>query len=143
MARRRQYKPKQVADALTLNKGMVYLAARTLGCKHTTVYNYINDYDICREAYEQQGGEVVDHAELKLFEAVERCEPWAVNKVLNEKGRNRGYGVESGLQPQAVFEFIGQILAYVDAAKQEELRAILQRQLGPDVPAPLRLTHGT
>lgn len=86
-----RYTAAQVAAALEATKGMVYLAAKQLGCSHTTIYNYIERHPTVREAWEAQGGEVGDTAELKLYQAILEGQAWAVAFYLKTKGKNRGY----------------------------------------------------
>lgn len=70
---------------------MVYLTAKRLGCSHTTVYNYIRNYVSVRDAWEAQGGEVGDTAELRLYQAILDGQAWAVAFYLKTKGKQRGY----------------------------------------------------
>ena len=70
---------------------MVYLAAKRLGCEAQTIYNYRDRYPAVRAEMEQQGGEVDDAAEMKLYQAIIAGEPWAVQFRLRTKGKGRGY----------------------------------------------------
>lgn len=106
MAKRRKYKPKDIANALKINFGMVYVTARKVGCSHQTIYNYIDQYPECREAYEEQSGFMVDTAELGFYKALKREEPWAINKMLSTKGRKRGYGDELNIKAQITLDDI-------------------------------------
>jgi len=81
----------QVIDALTRTKGMVFLAAKQLGCTHATIYNYINRYPAVAKAKELAEGQILDTAEIKLFEAVLNGEAWALSFVLKTKAKLRGY----------------------------------------------------
>jgi transcriptional regulator of acetoin/glycerol metabolism len=44
MTTRQRYTQKQIIDALKETKGMVYLAAKRLGCEAQTIYNYRDRY---------------------------------------------------------------------------------------------------
>ncbi len=44
MGTRQKFTQAQVIDALRETKGMVYLAAKRLGCKAQTIYNYRDRY---------------------------------------------------------------------------------------------------
>lgn len=70
---------------------MVYLAAKNLGCSHTTVYNYIERYASVRHEHEYQRGELLDIAEVKLREAVISGQQWALQFALRLLGKGRGY----------------------------------------------------
>lgn len=109
MARTKKFKPKDIANALKANMGMVYITARKLGCHHQTIYNYIDEFEECRQAYEEQSGTMVDTAELKFFEAIQKGEAWAINKMLSTKGRTRGYGEQLDLKTTVTLEQAAQL----------------------------------
>jgi len=82
---------EQMIDALRAAKGMAHLAAKHLGCSHTTVYNYIERYPTVRQAQEDESGKMGDMCELKLYDAAQNGESWAVQFALRTKFKNRGY----------------------------------------------------
>ena len=88
-------KPKftatQVAQALDQHKGMVYLAAKALGCSHVTIYNYAKRHPTVQEAIDRNRGQVLDTAELSLYNAILREEHWAITFALRTIGKDRGY----------------------------------------------------
>ena len=90
MAKQR-YTPQQIADALHETRGMVFLAAKKLGCSDETIYNYAKRYKAVGDALRQQRGQFVDMAELKLWNAVNEGEAWAVQFALRTLGKGRGY----------------------------------------------------
>ena len=90
MAKQR-FTPKQVADTLNETRGMVFLAAKKLGCSDDTIYNYAKRYKAVGDALRQQRGQFVDMAELKLWNAVNEGEAWAVQFALRTLGKERGY----------------------------------------------------
>ena len=85
------YTRQQMIDALRATKGMVFLAAKQLGCSHTTVYRYIERYTSVRAEKEYQEGQFGDMAELKLYNAVNEEQAWAIQFALRTKFKNRGY----------------------------------------------------
>jgi len=91
MGTKQRYTQAQVIAALRETKGMVYLAAKRLGCEAQTIYNYRDRYPAVRAEMEQQDGEVDDAAEMKLYQAIIAGEPWAVQFRLRTKGKGRGY----------------------------------------------------
>jgi len=93
MARPQRYTAAQVIAALTHTKGMVHLAAKHLGCDPDTVQRYCHRYPSVQAAKEVQRGEMMDEAELHLWRAIQRGEPWAIIFCLRTLGRNRGYGI--------------------------------------------------
>jgi hypothetical protein len=72
-------------------KGLLYDAAIQLGISYKTILNYLNKYPEAREAYEECSGRMLDLAEAKLFEAVQKGQPWAICFFLKSKGKARGY----------------------------------------------------
>ena len=86
-----RFTPQQVADALNETRGMVFLAAKKLGCSDVTIYNYAKRYKAVGDALRQQRGQFVDMAELKLWNAVNEGEAWAVQFALRTLGKERGY----------------------------------------------------
>lgn len=90
MAKQR-YTVKQVVAALTETKGLIYLAAKKLGCEPKTIHNYVNRYPAVKETLTAARGEMVDVAEAKLFQAMNAGEQWAVLFALRTQGKDRGY----------------------------------------------------
>ena len=82
---------QQIIDALRDVNGMVYLAARKLGCAPNTIYNRMAKSGNIKDAVENYRGELVDLSEQKLRQAVLSGEPWAVALVLKTLGKKRGY----------------------------------------------------
>jgi hypothetical protein len=91
MTTRQRYTASQVIEALDKHKGMVYLAASALGCSHVTVYNYAKRYKSVQEAIDRNRGQVLDTAELALYNAILSGEHWAVAFALKTIGKDRGY----------------------------------------------------
>jgi hypothetical protein len=124
MAGKRKYTAAQVVEALQACQGLVYLAARRLGCSPTTIWAYRTRFKTVRDAVRQKRGELVDTAELALLQGVQQGAPWAVTFVLKHLGRGRGYverqevtGKEGG---QVALEIVERI---VHAKDPSNLRA--------------------
>jgi hypothetical protein len=81
----------QIIDGLNSVNGMVYLAARKIGCNPATIYNRMKSSTAIREACDNARGELIDISEQKLRIAVMNGEPWAVAMVLKTLGKSRGY----------------------------------------------------
>src|SRR5262252_2851356 len=86
-----RYTAAQVIDALTATKGMIYLAAEMLGCNAETIRNYARRYPSVEAAKLALRGRMVDLAELRLHESIERGEPWGISLCLRTLGKDRGY----------------------------------------------------
>ena len=82
---------QQIIDALRDVNGMVYLAARKLGCAPNTIYNRMAKSPAIRQACDDARGEMIDISEQKLRQAVLNGEPWAISLVLKTLGKKRGY----------------------------------------------------
>ena len=87
-----RYTVDQIKKALQSCKGLVYLAAKRLGCSSKTVTNYLNRYTKLREQMAEMRGQRVDRAEDKLDQAVMKGEGWAIQFTLRTQGKDRGYG---------------------------------------------------
>jgi hypothetical protein len=88
-----RYTVDEVITALRRSHGLARLAARLLGCSYQSVLNYARRYPEVQATLEDQRGLVVDIAECRLFEAIQRGEAWAISLCLRTLGRDRGYVV--------------------------------------------------
>lgn len=87
----KRYSSQEVIAALKLTKGMKTLAAKHLGCDPRTVYNYCERFPTVEAACKHQRRELVETAELQLWQAVQRGMPWAIQLVLRTLGREDGF----------------------------------------------------
>lgn len=86
-----KYTAAKMIEALKATKGMVYVAAKKIGCSPNTVYRYARAYPTVQQAIDNERGEFVDTAELALLRAVQSGEAWAVCFTLKTLGKSRGY----------------------------------------------------
>jgi len=86
-----KYSTVQIIEALKAVNGMVYLAARKLGCEAKTIYRRAKKAQVIQRAIDDSRGETVDLAEQKLRAAVWRGDSWAVAFTLRTLGKARGY----------------------------------------------------
>jgi hypothetical protein len=91
MPKPQRYTAAEVIAAIKHTRGMLTLAAERLGCSDETMYNYAKRYPSVAEAIKQQRDRVLDITELKLQEAVNAGESWAVQFMLRTIGKERGY----------------------------------------------------
>ena len=89
---KQRYTAAEVSAALRASKGMVSIAAQRLGCDVDTVLNYCRRYPTVEAVKREARNEVLDEAELRLWAAIRRDEPWAITFYLKTIGRTRGYG---------------------------------------------------
>lgn len=86
-----RYTAEQVIAALRAARGLASVAARTLGCSRQTVQNYIERHPTVRAAQHDAREEIIDLAEGRFYEAINRGESWAVMAALRTIGKDRGY----------------------------------------------------
>lgn len=91
MADRPHYTAEQMIGALQRTKGMVTLAADHLGCTYHTVENYVKRYPSVAEALKRERERILDITELKLVQAINDGEAWAIQFMLKTQGKQRGY----------------------------------------------------
>lgn len=90
MAKER-YTALQVAGAIRQARGILSAAAELLGCQRATVLAYIRRHATVRLALQESRAVLVDHAEQRLTDAVDKGEWPAVRFTLLTLGRDRGY----------------------------------------------------
>jgi predicted transcriptional regulator len=87
----RRYSPEKVIEALHKAGGIKSRAAELLHCTRATVDAYIQRYPEVREEWIETRETLVDAAQSKLYDAVERGEWRAVRFVLLTMGKDRGF----------------------------------------------------
>ena len=88
---KQRYTDKQIINAITRNRGLVFLAAQSLGCNPATIHHRAQKNPKIRVCIEDERGKILDFAEAKLLEAVKEGEAWAVCFLLKTQGKQRGY----------------------------------------------------
>ncbi len=86
-----KYSPMKMIEALKASRGMIATAARLLGCSRQTIYDAITRHPDINSVVAGERDLMLDTAELKLMEAVEDGEAWAVKFMLATQGQSRGY----------------------------------------------------
>ncbi|NOX56204.1 MAG: hypothetical protein GXP27_17525 [Planctomycetes bacterium] len=87
-----RYQPEVIAEAIRKSQGMVYIAAKRLGCSPQTIYTYARKYpEIVQRAIDEARGLMLDTAEMKLYQAIAEGESWAICFYLKCQGKHRGY----------------------------------------------------
>src|SRR5262245_46823368 len=121
MARPEKYTDEQIIAALRETKGLIYLASRRIGCSPDTIFRRSNSRAAVRDVIRHERGALVDTAEAKLFGAIMRDEPWAIQMTLKCLGKDRGYVERSEVQQVSDDD--------INRAIEQEL-ARLARQVG-------------
>ena len=86
-----KFPPAKIIEALRASRGMIAAAARLLGCTRQTIYDAIIRHPEINTVVAGERELMLDTAELKLMEAVEGGEAWAVKFMLATQGQSRGY----------------------------------------------------
>lgn len=86
-----KYPPAKIIEAVRASRGMIATAARLLGCSRQTIYDAIARHPEINSVVAGERELMLDTAELKLMEAVEDGEAWAVKFMLATQGQSRGY----------------------------------------------------
>ena len=93
MSRGRWYTTEQIIEALEKTHGGVYLAADTLGCSYKTIHRRADEVKAVQDVIDKYSGRRTDLAILKLEQAINNGEPWALTLQImkSKEGRSRGY----------------------------------------------------
>lgn len=87
----RNFDKQTVLNAIKDSYGITSRVAKKLNCDWGTADRYIKKYKDALEAVNNEQNFVLDLAEGKLFEAINRGEQWAIKFFLTMKGQSRGY----------------------------------------------------
>lgn len=91
MARKKEFTPKEIIEALEGASGIQAAAARKLGTSRQTIMNYIKDNEEVRAAYEIVNESTIDKVENKLLEQINSGNITAIIFYLKTKAKHRGY----------------------------------------------------
>ncbi len=137
MAGKQRYTRDQVQKALVDCNGLLYMAAKKLGCTSGTVINYMHRYPTIKEVVDERRGERVDIGEAQLDKAVLAGEAWAVQFLLKTQGKDRGYveKSEQDIKHSGGMEFswdgvAGEVDSAMPNAVEERLKTYLPGQNG-------------
>jgi hypothetical protein len=86
-----KYSPEKIIEAMRASRGMIATAARLLGCSRQTVYDAIARHPEINSVVAGERELMLDNAELKLQEAIDNGESWAIRFYLSTQGQSRGY----------------------------------------------------
>lgn len=92
MARKKQPTNAEIEDALRKTRGMLALAAKSLGIHRGTLWSRLKKSPELRAVAEEEADVVLDIAESHLVSAVVGGDMDQVRFYLRTKGRARGYG---------------------------------------------------
>jgi hypothetical protein len=138
MSNKPKYTVAQMCTALAETKGLVYLAARRLGCNVNTVLRYCQRYPAVEAVKVQARGELLDEAELRLWRAIQRDEAWAIAFCLKTIGRSRGYAehLDVHLQIEAIAARVAGALGLRPEDVLQEAQLLLKEMDHEDLQRP-------
>jgi len=87
-----------IIDALQRNGGVIIATAKALNINRVTLWKWLKKYPVLKDAQIQAEESMIDMAESKLFQAVNKGNLTAIIFTLKTKGRNRGYIERQELQ---------------------------------------------
>lgn len=87
----RHYKAAEIVEALKATGGMVYMAARKLGCNPSTIHVRAKTSPEIQAAIDNARGDMLDMAEHELKKAVRGGDMTAIIFTLKTIGKHRGY----------------------------------------------------
>jgi hypothetical protein len=127
MAKRHKFTTAQVIEALRSNRGLVSRAAQKLHCDVDTVQNYCKKFPTVEAAKQESRVSLLDLAESRLWEAIDRGEGWAVAFCLRTLGRSRGFGekVDLSLSIQAAAQKVASEFGLTPEAVIAEAKQLL------------------
>jgi len=86
-----RYKTPQILEALKATGGLVYMAARKLGCDPSTINKRAKTSPEIQAAIDNARGDMLDMAEHELKKAVRGGDMTAIIFTLKTIGKGRGY----------------------------------------------------
>lgn len=91
MARKRKYKPEDIATAILTHRGDLVDAAAAVGCTVRTFYNYRDEYPIVAEAMDETKKRTHNHVRNKLLELIDAGNVAATIFWLKTQGKDEGW----------------------------------------------------
>jgi transposase-like protein len=99
---RERYTPEQIIQVLSATRGKIAAAARQLGCDRETIYDYKKKYPEIDHTLDAERELQLDRTELKLYQAIDKGESWAITLYLKTQGRGRGYVAKVDISADAL-----------------------------------------
>ncbi len=83
---------KRLLNAITGSYGNITVIAKKLGCQRAAVYEFLKKDEEVKTAVEQERERIVDLAENKLVDRLNKGDTTLIVMTLKTLGKNRGYG---------------------------------------------------
>lgn len=99
---------EKLLEAIKATGGKTSGICETLDITRPTLSRYLERWTEAAEAIEYARERVIDRAEHKLAEAIERGESWAIQLALKDskRGKGRGYGANLNLNHDGSLKII-------------------------------------
>lgn len=87
----KNYDIPTIKKAIQNSGGLYSNIARALGCEWHTARKYVEQYEETKELYDNENESILDLAESKLIENINKNDDTAIIFYLKTKGKKRGY----------------------------------------------------
>ena len=87
----KKYTQQNVLEAIKGSGSIVSTVARRLGCEWITAKRYIEKWEVTQRAMLDEEETILDMAESKLYEAIQKDDIQAAKWILATKGKRRGF----------------------------------------------------
>lgn len=104
--RKTKWTKEQIIAAIEAADGLVFNAAKALGCAPRTIRNAAQRWPAVQEAIEAQRGLLLDLGESALKQAVIVGEGWAVCFLLKTLGQPRGYIEKQQIEHSGEIQYV-------------------------------------
>ena len=133
----KNFTEQELITAAAYSRGVMASAASALNCDWTTAKKYIFANDAAREEFERQEARLVHDTAGKMFDAVDGGERWAIERILDTRGRRDGLALVNRTEisgpegaPIASQSRVIEIdPAMLEAAVKDAAKLIAERQL--------------
>lgn len=87
----KDYDIEKIKEAIDSGRGIVTDIAQSLKISRTTFYMWLEANEELKEYMRQAKEKMIDIAESRFFDKLDRGEEWAVKMALKTIGKDRGY----------------------------------------------------
>ena len=116
---------RQIERAIKGSNGLISTIAQRLSVCRQTVSEYLKKYPELNKPLLEETESVLDVVESKLMKKVQEEESWAIKFYLQNKGKNRGYGICTVSVKDKEEETIDGIYREVIRASNVELKEMI------------------
>ena len=122
----RRLSKKTFSRAIKDSYGNIMVISERIGCRRSTVYSWLSKEPVLKKQLESEREKIVDVAENKLVENLEKGETSSIHFVLKTLGKNKGYIEKQILEHEGGLE-----LKVKNMSKEERVKRIkeLRRKL--------------